>query len=129
MISAYGQSPKGYYALTPQEVKVLKERVEAVPDTLKTQFESLFKQWMQEWQTNPKTRLSSSTTSATQLKTFSPLVKLGEGILPLVVDKLRDKQNFVAVVLYNQLQPNAALKPTAGSEQQKAEAILRKWLE
>lgn len=125
---SYLQSQDKYYSLTSEEIKVLEGKVRQVPDSLRKQFDVLFEAWKDDWQNNPATRISSSTMDATKLKEYDRLMKLGDNILPLVVNKLRDKQNFIGVVLYNSLQKDPSLRIEQGTEQGKAESILRMWV-
>lgn len=125
----YGQGRKEYYDLSPQEIKVLEKQINTIPDTLKTKFNTLFERWKQNWLTNPATMVNSSTTAAVKLQEFDQLLKLGKDTLPLLMDKLRDKENFIGVLLYQRLQPDSIQESTLMSEQKKAEIILRKWLE
>ena len=71
-------------------------------------FNSLFDKWMDEW-VNGSMKFSSNSMDATKLEEYKELVNMGDKVLPLVVEKLLDKKNFIAVHLYNALQKDKLL--------------------
>lgn len=95
--------------ITPKEKEVIAQAVKEVPE-LQQQFDTLFNQWIKNWETNPETLLSSSTQDAKELEEYPQLLAMGKEILPLVVEQLLDEKNFVGLVLYDELQDNPDCK-------------------
>lgn len=95
--------------ITPKEKEVIAQAVKEVPE-LQQQFDTLFNQWIENWETNPETLLSSSTQDAKELEEYPQLLAMGKEILPLVVEQLLDEKNFVGLVLYDELQDNPDCK-------------------
>jgi hypothetical protein len=94
--------------LTAAERKVLRDQVSNVPSKLRSAFESAFDAWKKTWfsaglaiSSNPHTRAVG--------KEFDALIALGPAILPLIVEKLADPENFMALQLYDAMQPNERL--------------------
>lgn len=99
---------KATTALTPARQKALREQTQAVPGHLREAFERAFAAWRETWfsgglaiSSNPATRAIGPA--------FDALVALGPDILPLVVERLADPENFMALQLYDAIQPNPNL--------------------
>lgn len=95
--------------ITPKEKEVIAQAVKEVPE-LQQQFDTLFNQWIKNWETNPETMFSNDTQDAKQLEEYPQLLAMGKEILPLVVEQLLDEKNFVGLVLYDELQDNPDCK-------------------
>ena len=95
--------------ITPKEKEVIAQAVKEVPE-LQQQFDTPFNQWIENWETNPETLLSSSTQDSKELEEYPQLLAMGKEILPLVVEQLLDEKNFVGLVLYDELQDNPDCK-------------------
>lgn len=104
----------------------------------KERFNTLFEQWKKDWATNPKTMFNSDTRDCKVLPEFAELLKMGDAIIPLLIEKLMDSEaNFVGLVLYDELQKNENLKITYSAndikalegEQQRAIRTCKKWVE
>jgi len=94
--------------LTPMQKKNLRDQVNALPDEVRTKFEPAFSAWKQTWfqggfaiDSNPHSRAVG--------KEFDALIAMGPVILPLVIEKLADPANFLALQLYDAIQPNERL--------------------
>jgi hypothetical protein len=94
--------------LTAAEKKILREQVDRVPTRPRTAFEAAFRAWKDTWlsgglaiSSNPSTRAAG--------KEFDALIALGPAVLPLIVEKLADPENFLALQLYDAIQPNERL--------------------
>lgn len=73
-------------------------------------FDSLFEIWKNEYFTNHKTLLSSDTKKARTLQQYTSLLGMGEKIIPLLINKLENEENFFSLILYDDLQSNPKLK-------------------
>jgi hypothetical protein len=100
------KGPKPY--LTPAAKQKLRRQVDTIPADLRARFERAFSTWKQAWfeggltfNSNPQTRSVG--------RAFDALISLGPGILPLVVEKLADPENFLALQLYDAIQPDPTL--------------------
>jgi hypothetical protein len=94
--------------LTAAERKTLRDQINETPDELRAAFESAFDAWKVSWfrgslgiSSNPQTRAMGVE--------FDVLIALGPKILPLVIQKLADPENFLALQLYDTMQPNERL--------------------
>lgn len=94
--------------LTGAEKKALGDQLKSVTDQVRAAFEAAFSAWKDTWfsgglaiSSNPHTRAVG--------KEFDTLIALGPAILPLVVEKLADPENFLALQLYDAMQPNERL--------------------
>src|SRR6266480_1953718 len=90
------------------EKKALRDQVHRVPAQVRADFETAFRAWKDTWfsgglaiSSNPHTRAVG--------KEFDSLIALGPAILPLIVEKLADPENFLALQLYDAMQPNERL--------------------
>ena len=88
--------------------RALRAERERVPEGVRTAFEDAFAAWKRTWfsgglavSSNPHTRAVG--------REYDTLIALGPTVLPLVVEKLADPENFLALQLYDALQPNEKL--------------------
>jgi hypothetical protein len=100
------KSSKSYIS-APQK-RLLKEERDQVDEAVQTAFESAFAAWKQTWfagglavNSNPHSRAVG--------KEFDSLIALGSAVIPLVIEKLADPDNFMALQLYDAIQPNDRL--------------------
>lgn len=94
-------------------------------------FDSLFNAWVNNYNTNPITHLSSNTNDAKKLEQFPQLLNMGKKIIPCIITRLPDKNLFWTLTLYDELQDIDSLKSfdyTRG-EQFRAQETLRKYVE
>lgn len=97
----------------------------------KKEFDCLFEAWENDWRTNPKTRFSSNTDDARKLNTYSPLLCMGDSIVPLLMEKLLEPNNFFALVLYEDIQykrVHEKQKAYKGGEQEKVKKMIKQWI-
>jgi hypothetical protein len=113
----------------------LSRLVNAVDLDRKEQFEDLFGKWKRKWFTG-EIAFSSDTNANKKLREYAPLKKMGKDITPLLVEKLLDSENFVALVLFDDLQETrkfsimrkkAAADITKG-EAYRAQKTVKNWL-
>jgi hypothetical protein len=89
---------------TQEQIAAVKEQAAKLPSELTARFERLFEAWKRRWDA-PEVIISSDPRAVTHLKEFHDLVALGKDIIPAVVEKLVDPENFFALQLYDALQP------------------------
>lgn len=94
--------------LTSHQKKILRDQRSAVPTDLRAAFNAAFSAWKETWfrgglafESNPHTRGVG--------EEFDALIGLGPRILPLVVEALADPDNFLALQLYDAIQPDDKL--------------------
>jgi hypothetical protein len=94
--------------LTKEETDAIKAEIQNLPQELVSSFEKYFKEWKATWfsgkfafDSNPDTRKYTSE--------FDRLADMDTAIIPLVVDKLTEEDNFFALSLYEKLQRNPHL--------------------
>ena len=96
--------------ITLQEKQIIQQKCLSINKGKKQQSDTLFNQWIKNWETNPETMFSNDTQDAKQLEEYPQLLAMGKEILPLVVEQLLDEKNFVGLVLYDELQDNPDCK-------------------
>jgi len=101
---------------TEDHRNALDEAVDKIDDSKKAQFEALYAKWLAA--IDEKLAFSSDTRDGARLPEFAALVALGDGILPLVVEKLCESPltEFRLAVLYDALQPEPALRIQYGAD-------------
>lgn len=100
------KEPKSY--LSAQQKKLLGAEREAVDPDLRRAFEDAFGDWKQTWFSGGLA-INSNPHSRAVGKEYDALVALGPEIMPLVVEKLADPENFFALQLYDAIQPDEKL--------------------
>lgn len=126
------KEPRSYLS-GPQKKTLVAER-EAIDPELRMSFETAFEAWKQTWfggglaiNSNPQARSIG--------KEYDALIALGPAILPLVVEKLADPENFLALQLYDAIQPNDQLvihfepddERILEGEQGRARRVVKAW--
>jgi hypothetical protein len=126
------KSAKSY--LSAAQKRILNEDGRKVPEEVRSAFEKAFAAWKKTWfggglavSSNPHTR--------TVGKEFDKLISLGPAILPLVVEQLAEPENFLALQLYDAIQPNEKLlvqfepddERILEGEQGRAQRVVQAW--
>ena len=125
-----------------RKVKLRKEQSEALLSVLKTvhekrlvEFEELFEAWRETWDA-PHTAHLSDPGFVRYNPEFAALTAMGDDIIPLIVQKLVDPNNFFALQLYDSLQSDSAsvieIEPDDDSvfdgEQGRAAQTVERWI-
>lgn len=106
--SSFAQ-PSVHAVNLPEQAAAIRKLTQDIPPPVRETFESLFATWKESWFQGP-TANSSDTRDCAQGYAFGKLMDMGSEIIPLVVEKLADPDNFVALQLYDDLQPDEALR-------------------
>ncbi len=87
---------------TKEEIRLIKQLCTEVDDKIKTAFEASFKTWKNSWM---RGEISSVSDPYARTKTgeYRELISLGKTIVPLLVNKLMDESNFLALSAFEQL--------------------------
>ena len=87
---------------TREETAIIKDLVKAVPAEIKAEFERKFRAYKNSWFTGS---LSSSSDPYARTKTagYREMTAMGKEIIPLLVNKLMDESNFLALPAYENL--------------------------
>lgn len=120
--------------LSPTEQKVLNAQIRAVPNSVRESFVVAFDEWKSTWFAGGLAISSVPQTRAVGME-FDALVALGPKILPLVVEKLADPDNFLTLTLYDAIQPDEKLllqfrpddERILEGEQGRARRVVRAW--
>jgi hypothetical protein len=104
--------------LTATQKKVLREQRTKIPAELRAVFDSAFRTWKDTWFSGGLA-MSSDPHTRTVGKEFDALIALGPEILPLVVEALADRGNFMALQLYDAIQPDDRLVVQYGPEDER----------
>lgn len=100
------KEPKSY--LSAPQRKALGAEKEAVDRDLRRAFEDAFGAWKRTW-FRGGLAINSDPHSRAVGKEYDALIALGPGIMPLVVEKLADPENFLVLQLYDAIQPDDKL--------------------
>lgn len=120
--------------LTALQRRALDGQKNSLPHKVTSTFEKAFSEWKATW-FNGGLAISSNPNSRAIGKEFDALIALGPVILPLVVEKLADPENFFVLQLYDALQPNEKLLVQIGpdderileGEQGRARRVVQAW--
>jgi hypothetical protein len=120
--------------LSAAQRRTLQEECVRVPEQMRATFAQAFTAWKSGW-FNGGLAISSDPHTRTVGKEFDTLIALGPAILPLVVEALADPENFLALQLYDSIQPNDQLlvqfepddERILEGEQGRAQRVVRAW--
>ncbi len=112
----------------------LREKVLEVKPEIRKKFEGLYASW-QQFQKNPKVRMSANPADYCKTESFQEIVKMGGSVIPLLMEKMGKGDIFclqaVGAIAKSSRGPAKELKLSAKevntSEQNKAYALLMKW--
>lgn len=121
--------------LSSSENMLLKKGVSGVPKDVQTAFQKAFEAWKKTWFSGSLS-IDSNPYSRARGKEFDDLVALGPQIVPLVVQRLTDDENFFSLVLYDTIQSDTRLivqfEPDdprlLEGEQGRAVLVVKAWL-
>jgi hypothetical protein len=125
---------KSKSAFSAEEKKLLAAQAKFIPMEVRAEFEKAFDAWKATWFEGGLAISSVPQTRAVG-REFDALVALGPRILPLVVEKLADPDNFLALTLYDAIQPDEKLLVQFGGgderilegEQGRARRVVQAW--
>ena len=114
---------------------LLSEAVSAVSDPVAEEFERRFSSWKQTWFSANTAHLSDPS-FVTHSSEFATLVAMGPEILPLVISKLTNPNNFLALQLYEAVATDGValvmIEPgdeaTLEGEQGRARRTVERWI-
>jgi hypothetical protein len=120
--------------LTAAQKRMLREQINGIPADVRREFEDAFAAWKGTWFSGGLAISSDPHTRAVG-KEFDELIALGPAVLPLVIEKLIDPENFLALQLYDAIQPDERLLVQYGAdderilegEQGRARRVVRAW--
>jgi hypothetical protein len=120
---------------TARERTALKSIAAEVDAKTRQAFQTAFAAWKKTW-FEGGLAISSDPHTRTVGREFDALVALGPRILPLLVESLADPDNFLALQLYDALQPNPKLivqfepddERILSGEQGRAQEVVKQWL-
>jgi hypothetical protein len=127
--------PKRKVSLSAPETANLRKEVGVVPPELRREFERLYNEWRDTWR-EPHLAILSDPAVLRYSREFAAVAALGPEILPLVVEKLANREEFFALQLYDALQSHGSLKveiepdlpDVLEGEQGRAERVVKHWL-
>ena len=94
--------------VTAAQRRRLRDQVAAIPPEVRADFATAFRAWKETWYRGGLAVSSDPHTRAVGPE-FDALIALGPAILPLVIEQLADPENFLALQLYDVIQPNERL--------------------
>jgi hypothetical protein len=119
---------------TRDETSKLKAMIKEIPAQTVADFEKKFSAWKKIWHTGSNA-FSSNPYTRTMTAEFRELVALGQSILPLLVNKLMDEKNFLALPAFEKLankrhiiRINPTDETVLEGEQGRAFRTVKKWM-
>lgn len=94
--------------LSAAQKRALNEQHARIPEDLRTAFAEAFAAWERTWFSGGLA-ISSDPHTRSVGREYDALIALGPAILPLVVGQLADPENFIALQLYDAIQPDEKL--------------------
>lgn len=128
-------SPKGAKSfLTTSQRRALQKERERVPGEVRASFEQAFRAWKRSW-FDGGLAVSSDPHARAVGKEYDALIALGPTILPLLIEELADPDNFLALQLYDAIQPDEKLilqfepddERVLEGEQGRAQRVVQGW--
>ncbi len=95
--------------LNKEQSEILNDIINSVPNEVKVNFESLFIEWKKSWSLD-ELSLISDPSFVRHGEAYYNLASMGQEIIPLLVQKLTDIDNFFALQLYDSIQDNQILR-------------------
>lgn len=117
-------------SISPEQLSRLDAEIAHLPADLRGRFDERYRDWRRTCD-RPDILVSSNPKVVRNNNEFRALSALGPRILPLVVDKLLQPDEFFALQLYDVLQDRPELREDEHrdlGEQQRALATARRWL-
>jgi hypothetical protein len=96
------QSMKEVISLTPDQLAKVHARAEGIDKDLRGRFEQASTAWRSTW-SHPLIAVSSAPAARAQSTEFLELIALGPEVLPLLMEKLTDPEEFFALVPVDRL--------------------------
>jgi hypothetical protein len=78
------------------DLKIIRDRVRRVSPSLRERFEQTYRAWKDDWE-RPLIVVSSNPAARTQTPAFLEVISLGREILPLLMEKLTNPDEFFAL--------------------------------
>jgi hypothetical protein len=112
----------------------LAKDIKAVPEETRAAFEKAFADWKASWFRGGLAINSNPYSRAVRLE-YDRLIALGSAIIPLVIERLSDPESFLALQLYDAIQPDPKLvvyfepddERILEGEQGRARRVVRAW--
>ena len=100
------------WKITAKEKKVIEKVVSEIPDSVRKAFAERYKAWKDAYTNDREIRRSSRTDASKEVPGYKELVKMGDKIIPLLIQKMSEDidLNFFDLVPYHDLQTNEKLK-------------------
>ena len=127
--------PKRRSNLSSADFAALKKELAAIPTEVRHEFETRYSAWRSTWDA-PHFSVSSDPSVLRFSKEFTEVAALGAQVLPLVVAKLAEPDEFFALQLYDALVGSESLRVDVApedeqifeGEQGRAEKVVKRWL-
>jgi hypothetical protein len=96
------QTMKGVLNLTADQMSYVRKRAAQVDERLKRRFDAAYAAWKATW-SHPLIAVSSAPAARAQSGEFQALIALGPDILPLLMEKLTEPDDFFALLAVDRL--------------------------
>ncbi len=95
--------------LNKEQSEIMKNIINEIQSNTKDEFEKLFNDWKKTWDRDDST-LQSDPSFVREGEAYYNLASMGESIIPLLVEKLINSENFLALQLYDSIQNSDKLR-------------------
>lgn len=86
---------QGDTSLSSDQLSEIKEIASRIDEQFQKDFNTAFSRWKDEWHSNSLTIISSNTNDAKKLDSYITLKAMGSKIIPLIINKLVEEDNFL----------------------------------
>lgn len=126
MVPAPSETP----TTSAQDMELIKSVASKVDPEIRARFEAVHSEWYETAAKTPEIAMSSRMESRAELPEYVELVNMGKDIIPLVIEKMADKENFFTLLVYEGInnggKPNTDMRSESG--QQIAKGYVDKWV-
>lgn len=135
MVTDRVRSARAGVEVRPDEAAFVRRRATAMPAGVREYSEAAYARWKQDW-SRPAMLASSAPWARAYSPAFLELLALGTAVVPLLLEKLLDPDDFFALVALELLLPPALVASWTPDdermllgEQGRAQATIRRWTE
>lgn len=110
-----------------QDMELIKSIAAKVDPEIFERFEAVHSKWYETAAKTPEIAMSSRMESRTELPEYVELVNMGKEIIPLVIEKMTDKEYFFTLLVYEGLKNDG--KPSTNNRTESAQQIAKGYVD
>lgn len=110
-----------------QDMDLIKSAASKVDPEIRGRFEAVHSEWYETAAKTPEIAMSSRMESRAELPEYVELVNMGKDIIPLVIEKMADKEYFFTLLVYEGI--NNGGKPNTDTRSESAQQIAKEYVD